>query len=209
MSYSIISNLIRQQECVLWHRYTEGTCYDFSGNGNVGTPSAGCSWEGGGIRFPTGTDEVTVADAASLRLTAGTLMVVGPLDGDQGVGATNGVFIAKRNVAAVPNYQLFYNNTTLLCYDGTSTRSIAATMRGARSVAMTFEHTGTPIAYINGLSIGNFSGTINVIPNNEIVEIGNRANLSVQARSPFHHALICNRILTATEIAALHGELVR
>lgn len=203
MAYSPTSQLIREGALVLWHRYTDGTCYDWSGNGNVGTPSAGCSWEGGGLIPGAITDEVTVVDAASLQLTAFTLFFSGQFRSQ----TTTELLISKRSGAS-SNYFFRLTAGNMGLYDGTNVRERPCDVVGARSIAVINVHGGTPIGYVNGLSVGNFSGTLNVIANAHPVEIGNYNNL-YPLRSPIHHALICNRILTATEIAAVHGELVR
>ena len=71
-----IDALIREGAVAGFWDGRSGHWNDLSGNGNDGTVSAGMRQigPGGSWVFPNTTDEVTVADDASLRLTAGGIV---------------------------------------------------------------------------------------------------------------------------------------
>jgi len=198
---SLIEELKRDGSLVLWHRYNIGSRLDRSGQGNDGTLSAGCFWDGGGLSFAANTDEVTVADVAGLRLTTGSIVVAGEFMSQT---ATE-YLLAHDNAGS--GYSLGLNATQLLFTGDGVARTIAATLTGCRSLGATFETGNTPIGYTNGLSIGNFSGSVTVTGASVATEIGNWAN-SGRCKSALHQAILVNRILTPTEMATLHGELM-
>ena len=122
MSETTLQALLREGVIKLLHDYRSGSAYDWSGNGNTGTLSSGCKWTGpaGSLRFPSTTDEVTVADAAELRLTAGSIVAVSE-HGFTSQTAFEG-FVSKRG--ATPNYELYADATRLYL--------IATTGKGSR-----------------------------------------------------------------------------
>lgn len=198
-----IDSLIRSGVVVLLHDYRSGSAQDWSGQGNVGTLSAGCKFTGpsGALRFPATTDEVTVADVAALRLTTFSVVVV--IDC---TSQTATEYLVSHDSAG-SGYSLGLNATQLLLTGDGVARTIAATLTGARSLGATCASGGTPIGYKDGLSLGNFSGAVTVTGAAVATEIGNWNN-SGQCKSAEKALLIANRILTPTEMAAVHAELV-
>lgn len=200
-----ISALIQEGAIPLLHFYSSGTAYDWSGSGNSGILSAGCRFTGpaSALTFPATTDEVTVADDPLLRLTAGSIIAV---SASGFTSQTDYQILGSKRGASV-NYNCGINAAGLYMFDGTSTRTRAATITGAKSTAMSFTHAGTPIGYVDGLSVGSFSGAVNVASNTEPLYLGNYNNV-YNLRSPLSAILLANRILTPTEMAACHAELL-
>lgn len=200
-----IDSLLREGAIAgLWFG-NSGHWRDLSGNGNHGTVSASMRQiqPGGPWVFPNTTDEVTVADAASLQLTAGAIVAYF----EHGITnqVTNEAIFGKRDGAA-RNYILYLTAPTISMYDGVNIRTIATDVRGRKGIGCSFTNGGTPIGYADGVSLGNFSGTLNVVPTAGTAEIGNSAN-AANLRSPLSAVLLANRVLTATEHAAVYAEL--
>lgn len=200
----IIRSLIAEGAVALLHDYRSGTAYDWSRSGNSGIFSAGMRQiqPGGPWVFPNTTDEVTVADAASLRLTAGSIVAYS----EHGFTSQTDYQILASKRGATVNYNCGINAAGLYMFDGTSIRTRSATIVGARSCGMSFSHGGTPVGYVNGASVGNFSGAVNVVANNDPLYLGNYNNV-YNLRSPLSAVLLANRVLTATEHAAVYAEL--
>lgn len=197
--------LLAEGAIALLHDYRSGHALDLSGNGNHGTLSAGCRFTGpaSALTFPATTDEVTVADAASLRLTAGSIIAVS----ERGFTSQVTEGLCGKRDALTSNYSFYMMAGLVVFAAGGSFRNIATSVFGARSLGVSFTHGKTPIGYKDGLSIGNFSGVVNVVAGTEAVEIGNIINLN-RNRSPLSAVLLANRILTPTEMAAVHAELL-
>jgi len=198
----IIQELLREGVVVGWWDARSGHLNDLGPNGNNGVMSAGCFWEGFSLRFPTNADEVTVVNSASLQITTVTLVVFGRFN-------LNAVayesLIAKRLVGA-SQFDFHGRSDRISLYDGTTQIHLVTPTTGARCLACSFTHGGTPVGYVNGLSRGNFVGTQNIIVNNHPVEIGNLSNAR-RLESPLDGALVISRVLTAAEHAQLYDEL--
>lgn len=203
---NVIQSLIAEGACVgLWD-FRSGTAYDWSRSGNSGIFSAGMRQigPGGPWVFPNTTDEVTVADAASLRLTAGSIIAVAGQGGFTSQ-VSNEYVIGNRSGGL--GYVLRIRATDL-AFDGDATTSVGGgSILGARSIGVTFTNGSKPTGYKDGLSLGAFSINTAVTAVAAATDIGNWRNLG-QTRSPLSCLLLANRILTPTEMAACHAELL-
>jgi hypothetical protein len=201
---NVIQSLIAEGACVgLWD-FRSGTAYDWSRSGNSGIFSAGMRQigPGGPWVFPNTTDEVTVADAASLRLTAGAIVAYSEHGFTSQV--SNEFVLSHRSGAQ--GYRLYISNVALSSWMDGTLGVIATSIVGSHSVGMSFTSGALPVGYKDGLSLGNFSafGTVTAVATT--TELGNYAD-SGQLRSPLSAVLLANRVLTATEHAAVYAEL--
>lgn len=201
------ASLIAEGACVLLHDYRSGTAIDWSGQGNTGTLSGGCRFTGpaGSLRFHANTDEVTVADAPELQLTAGSIVVVAGQGGFLKAGVVQRA-VSKKN-GAVTEYYFIFNHAGLYLYSGATTRSCTAAVAGKLSIGVTFTDGAVPIGYVEGIFANNMSGAASLIPNTGALEIGNSGG-TAPCPTPLAAVLVANRILTPTEMAAVHAELV-
>ena len=204
MNTSLLQSLIRSGELVLYHDYRSGSFRDFSTQGNNGTPSAGVQWEGGKqIRFP-GNGVVAVADAAELQLTQGSIVVLG--DFTKQVASNN--LVSKRDAGGT-DYAFYVGAvaTNITFYDGVAERHIASSIVGSKCVACTFSSGSAAELFVDGLSRGLFVGVSTVTVNDAPLNIGNNWLLSNGISTPLSAVVIVNRVLTATEMSVLYGEL--
>lgn len=200
---SIIDSLKAEGVLVLYHDYRTGHCNDLSGNGNDGTPAA-TTWASNGIQF-TAAGEVTVADAAELQLTEGTLVVL--LDGLHTHTGDGQVLIAKRDVGGTNYYFYIANTPAIRLYDGANHRNINTDLTSKKCFAINLKNGETPEGFVDGLSIGNFSGAVAISVDNAPITIGNLYTDNNPMNTPMQAALIINRKLTATEHSQLYAEL--
>lgn len=203
---NLIQQSIRDGSLVLYHDYRLGHAQDLSNNNNHGVFDR-TVLQRGGVRFLNAGSEILVADSPELRLTAGSIVALSVTGFSR--QRPNGAFIHKR-VGVSSNYYFFYNttSTTLALYDGTNSRTIVKSIQGYKTVACSFTNGATPVGYLDGLSIGNFSGAVNVIPNNHPVEMGNYG-ASINSASTFSAIMLFNRVLTAAEHALVYEELMK
>lgn len=194
----IIQNLIDEGALVLYHDYRSGSAYDFSGHGNSGALTD-TSFTGDGVRFPDTTSVDTVADALEVRVPSGaTFIVTGDFDQH-----TDTRLISKRDGTG-SNYEFtlgtsnrIYMNAVYITYGVTGSKYVAASLDSGE----------TPVAWIDGVSVGNMSGTTNINSNASDVLIGNFYTGNYNFDSIMETALIINRKLTAAEHLELYTEL--
>lgn len=182
---------------------------DLSGNGNHGTAWPGMRQVGpAGSWDPPGTGQtVIVPDAPTLALTAGSVVAIAQ-DGYKSQ-ETYEVIISKSGpIGGITiNYNMgFYAGHMYLSTTATLV-DLATSVYNAKSVGYTFEHNQTPKGYKDGIYLGDFSGPIAVVPNNDLLFLGKYYSGNF-LKSPFSAVLLCNRVLTATEMAVLHDELL-
>lgn len=213
-----IQDRIDDGSLVLYHDYRSGSLRDWSGNGNTGTVQGAPWWNGKGLEFTVnaGISCITVADAASLRLTAVTLVVYGKHHRYRSaLGATN-VMMSKYGGGATPaNYILSQDiaggNDRIGFYGG-GWQYITYSISGSDLVAVNGSSNTIPELFVNGLSVGNFGGASGVFDTTagQVVGIGSYSATPFPcAALPVKAALIFNRKLTATEHAQMYDALKR
>lgn len=196
----IIQDLIDEGALVLYHDYRAGHLLDLSGQGNDGVATA-VMW-GRGAHFPGSTSKVTVADAAELQLTEGTLIALGDFTSQRGTDT----FIAKRDAGGT-NYQYDTAAGKVRLYDGTNAREINTNTIGSKCVAVNFKDGETAELFKDGASAGSFNAASAISADNAPITLGNWYGNGRNNQSPMHAAIIVNRKLTASEHAALYAEL--
>jgi len=200
---STLSNLIRENVVVCFIDARSG---DLTDRGslrlNNGVPSSGCRWSGRALTFPATTDEVTVADSASLAITNMSIVMLGRFQSQ----ITTEYLVSKRS-GGNTHFQFSLYAANLGFYDGVNARNVTADVRGKRGVGVTCQSGGTPIGYVDGISVGNFSGVSTITADAVALEIGNWADVA-RCLSPLEAVVMVNRVLTATEMAAVHSDLV-
>lgn len=200
-----IIKFLQDLGCVLYIDYRSGTFYDWSATGNNGTPT-GVIWQNRFLRFPTITSNIVVADNAGIRLTIGAMVWFGDLR-DARSGVTERLF-SKRDIGGT-NWELQLEPSTprLEFYDGTSTRTLNTSISGKRCVGVSFTSGGTPIGYVDGSSVGNFSGTVTLGAYTAPLYIGNLYSGSANASHAVEAVCLFNTTLTATQHAQVYGYL--
>jgi hypothetical protein len=196
---SIIQTLKAEGVLKLYHDYRSSEARDLSGNSNDGTYTS-TEWANGGLRFGN-AGFVTVSDSAELQLTTGTIIIFGDFDAQ----ASRRMLVKKD--AGGTNYDFLMTAATITFYDGTNTRTLTTSIVNKKYVAVNFANGGTPEGFVDGISVGNFSGTVAISVDDADVLVGNIVGGSQPFPSTMKAALIVNRVLTATEHAQLYAEL--
>jgi len=187
----------------LWD-FRSGHALDFSGNGNHGTMSAGMKQIGpaGPWVFPAATDEVTVADAASLRLTAGSIVAYSEY------GFTRQINYETVYAKGLVETHLRIGSDRIQMYDGVSyPRFLTTGLSGKRSLGVSFSHGAIPNVYLDGLLAGAMNANVSIVPRVAVANIGN-CNNAYPLKFPLSAVLLANRILTDIEMAAVYAELL-
>lgn len=209
MKDTLIQQLIRDGDLVLYHDYRSGSFHDWSEQGNDAAVTSNVWYGGGGIQFADANGYIQVTDAAELQLTEGSMMVVGDFANLERPAAEQGRLVAKRDVGGT-NYDWRIDDTPrFLLYDGAVSRILNADYRGSKSVGVDFDGGGIPNGYLNGVFAGAYTGAVTITADDAPVFIGNFYGVTRSALNPFWAVLIVNRILTATEWAQLHQELLK
>lgn len=200
---NFIAGLVGAGSVALYHDYRSGTYVDLSGNGNDGSPGAGSTWQERGLKM-VAASAVTVADAASLQLTAGSIVICSPfitVSADQR-------FVYKRDAGGT-NYDFFHDSAgNLSFYDGTNTRTLSLAIGGYQTLGVNFSNGDTPEGFANGLSVGNFDNTVAVSVDDAPLRIGNDHADASYLQSPIWAVLVMNVELTATQHAQVYTELM-
>lgn len=201
----IIRSLIAEGACVgLWD-FRSGTAYDWSKSNNSGIFSSGMRQigPGGPWVFPATTDEVTVADAASLRLTAGSIVAYS----EHGFTRQTTSERLCGHYSGGVGYIVQLSATQVLFFgDGVAGGALTVNIKGARSLGISFTSGTAATGYRDGLSLGAFTGITTITAAAAATKVGNW-NGAYPLRSPLSCLLLANRILTATEHAAVYAEL--
>lgn len=189
----------------LYHDYRAGHTLDLSGTGNNGTLTG--TWTKNGVHCRVSGANITVADAASLQLTVGTLALLA--DFETFDATTERRLISKRGAGGT-NYDLRAINSNVTLYDGVNTRFITTTTNGVKFIAVNFGDGTTAEGFFNGSSRGLFSGNSSITANNQGLQICNTSvNPLAFLGSPAYAAVIVSRKLTAAEHARLYYDLAR
>lgn len=193
---SIIKKLKNEGVLGLHLDFRQGHYDDLSGNGNVVTVG-NTPLQTGFVQQNSGsTDYLSIADSASIKGTTQTILFYGEFN-DQ-TASTRMASKSGQFTIGVSAAGLIYFN------DVTNTRTVAGTIAGKRCFAVSYASGGTPIGYLDGISIGNFSGTATTPQSANALTLCS-SSPSLQAR---HKAfMIFTRVLTATEIAQVYAEL--
>jgi hypothetical protein len=206
MPFGKIDELLRRGEIVYWGRYDEGTFADFSGYGNVPDVKSNVRLEGDGLWFNDANGYIRIPDSSELQLTRGTLIALSKFVHAE--RSTQSWVISKRDAGGT-NYDFRLDSTPQLeLYDGTSTRVRAASYYGAEMVGMTFADGETGVGFVDGVSVGDFSGTSTVSTDDAPLYIGNYYVASGSMYNPLHGIMIINRPLIESEVAQVTGELM-
>jgi hypothetical protein len=200
---SIIQELIEEGVLVLYHDYRAGHLIDLSGNGNDGVITNE-AWQGNGLKRVAANSKITVADSPELQLTALSIIILGDFQQYEG----NKYFIAKVD-AGGSNYGLCMASTTQWGFLDSvpALRTINSAPIGRSCVAINATNGGTPEGFVNGVSIGNYSGAVTITQDNADLVLGAYYTSGNNPKSIIEAILICNRVLTATEHSRLYAEL--
>jgi len=201
---SFLLDLKAEGALALWHDYRRGDAQDMSGNGNDGVLGAGVALDRWGAEFTSVSGLITVADSASLQLTALTIAVFGTFPNI----TAGGRLVSKRDGGG-NNYEFGTNSTTSLFYfdSASASRTISASPIGRKYLAVSATNGAIPVGYRDGISVGNFSGTATITVNDAPLIVGGLYTGGLRHPSHIGAVVIANRILTATEHAKLYGEL--
>ena len=202
---SVISKLKAEGALVLYHDYRSFSYHDWSGNGNDGVPTD-VVMTNNGVRFPSSTSKITVADSPELQLTEGTLVVYGEFL-EQGAGDR---LISKRDGGGT-NYELFIFSTGsgVSFYDGTTSSTVITNITGKKYIAANIKNGQDYELFVDGVSVGS-TGTLSISVDDAPLEIGSFYVSGYNfSGSTLSAALIVNRELTAGEHAQLYAELSR
>lgn len=198
----ILQELKTEGVLALYHDYRSGRLYDWSDNGRNGVASTGSIFNKQGVKFINAADVITVAASTSLALTQGSFVWL--LRG--GNIPTNAAYIHGKE-GATTRYLLYTDNgTRLRFYNVASNITVNTDVSDARSFGVSFVNGGTPVGYRDGISLGNFSGTITLTGTSIDLEIGNYTS-TYKLNALLKAVVICRRPLTATEHARLYGQL--
>jgi hypothetical protein len=205
MPTPLIDSLISASELVLYLDFRSGPLTglnDLSGQGNNGV-GTDIDWvdNTAGLRFNALTSVVTVADAAELQLTEGSLVWLGEFHRQAAE-----VLIYKRDAGGT-NYEVNLTAANVQLYDGTNTRFLATNIEGDKYVAVNMENGAIGDVYVDGLLAGALDNTSAISVDNADLLIGNNHLNTANTGATCAACLIVNRLLTATEHATLYGEL--
>jgi len=193
----ILQELKTEGVLALYHDYRSGRLVDYSGNGRSGVATNTSFSHRGAVLAPT-TGVITVTydaglTATSISLIAG-LRFPRLIDGDR--------IASRRNVGTT--FDWYYSAGQIYIFDGVSTRVITPTGDIiTHGVSMTTA--GTPIGYFNGVSAGNYSGSVLLTATTNNLNIGLfSTNLTHKL---YRYFVYVTRALTATEHARVYGQL--
>jgi len=175
---------------------------DLSGNGNDITTAGGYFTGDGFFTLNEGSQQLIVPSSDSLSITGGTLVAFV----DYNNVLTNQTLISKSQSAA-HNYNFRLSNGALSFNDSTNTGvSISGARDGSKYLAINFEDGEIPEGFVDGVSVGNFSGSVSITASTENLYLGSywsaAANRGLDNNSKAY--LIFPRQLTATEHAELY-----
>ena len=196
----LLSSLVADGTCVLYHDYRSSSFHDWSDNNNNGSSHASTVWNTDSLDVSSGN--VVVPDSAELQSTEGCIVVFADFQAPLGTE----YFVAK-NDAGGTQYTLFSETPNIYFYDGTSTRSRALVPTGKKCIAVNYLSGSKCEAFADGSYIGLFNDTSTVTVNDADITIGSTYSGIANCLSPIHGVLIFNRKLTAEEHKRLYEEL--
>lgn len=193
---SLIQTLIGEGALVYWSHYKRYA------NDLTTTPAththSGTYFTGNGIKFGS----ISVADAAKLQGTDWTLVVYGRLQGSTAQG-----IMSKRDAGGTQYDWYISGSGQFSIYDGTDTRTLAATVEGARYSAISWNSGETPEGWTDGSSAGSYSGAVTVTADDAPLIIGNLYDGTRTNTGIFNGVMAVNRKLTSQEHSDLDAEL--
>lgn len=201
----VLAKLYREGSLVHYEDYASRSAIDWSPFGNNGILS-GTKWIGrGAVSFRNSSSSViTVPDAPEIGLTTGCLIAFGDLCD----GITVGDILFSKADASSTNYELRLDkNPRIEFADGATTVVKSGSLIGKKYLGVNFSAGDTPEAFVDGSSIGNFSGVVNPVANTADLKIGNVYTGGLPLQCNLVRPIIVNRELTAQEHTDLFEEL--
>jgi len=184
----------------LYHDYRAGHLDDLSGNDNHGV-ATNLHWSKG-VRFPTSTSKITVADSPELQLTEGALIVYGDFLSQE----TSESLFCKWDVGGINYYFYLTDAPRMLIYDGVANRQINKDITGNNCLAANIKN-GNPVDYyVDGLFVASSTSMIVSVDDAPLL-IGNCYANDLQSHSTFYAALVINRELSESEMSSICSDL--
>ncbi|MHC4648189.1 MAG: hypothetical protein ACYTBJ_22235, partial [Planctomycetota bacterium] len=165
---SIIDDLIDEGVLELYIDPRSGVYYDRSHNGNDGSPS-GVTLDYTGAQFPLGNSLITVPDDPTLKGAEGCL-------GFMGTGFTDGNYglLAKHGGATTQFVWTVSSGPARFIFTaGGVSRSLITSPIGNRLNSINFGSGEIAEGFVDGESIGNYSGTSTVSDTTDALLAGN------------------------------------
>lgn len=207
---SYLQTLIDAGKCVLYQDYRSGSLYDWSGNGNNGSPTNG-SLSRAGFDASNQNSRVTVPFAASLNLGNGAALTTITLLSENYAAKTNtfqrlydqpdGIFAYFNAGGDTLTFQVGTNNANVSAFSAISLKT--------RCFGIDWTANGIPNLYANGVFYSAFSAAI--APNstaNILTLYNNSAGTRVLGQRSAA-TIMFNVALTGTEHALVFDELQR
>ena len=179
-----------------------GSLKDWSGNGHdgVGTDIA---WSRDGASFPASTSMIVVPHADALNDQSVTLVALGNFMSQttyehllEKEDATH--ILYRWNLVATPSVSV---------YDGTNARTVGENVTGHHCIATYIDDNETSHSWIDGVSVGDHSGAVDIYTNSADVTIGNSYAGGYPLKSTLSAIMMISRDITDTEAAAVYSEL--
>jgi hypothetical protein len=199
---NVLQTLLNNGQVTLFADYRRGDLRDLGPLQRHGTIA------GTDVRFSpqgahfTGTGRIVHPDHVAGRNTTGSIVVLAKTVGK---GATWQDMFGARDAGGTRI--VFYHNTNIALYDGTTIRTLAGTLIGHSCVAINYTAGVIPALYINGVSGGNFSGVLTPTANDAAITVGAAYDGTNGCSFPIAAVLETNRPLDANEHAAVFAEL--
>ncbi len=204
----VIQDLRDEKVLVLFHDYRNNQAVDDASYEHDMTDHAGTLtdtvWDGRGLTFPESTSVVDVDDSDDIQMDGGCLVAY--FGQEITAQPTGDEYLVSKRDGGGTNYQWLATTTGCSFYDGSNTRTVAATLTHVKTLAVNFDDGTTPELFGDGVTLGSFNGTVAITKNDAPLEIGNY-NDANPVQSTLQAVLIVNRELTADEHLALHNEL--
>lgn len=212
MPFGKIDELLRRGEIAIWHRYDQGTFYDFSGNGNEPDLISNVTFEQGGIRFNDSNGYIRVADSAELQINLQMSVIVNAkFPETDRTGAGSGARLISKRDGTGNNYEFITSDTGgtqgIYVYTGGTVADKFVQYTGSRTVGFTCYDDVAPVGYVDGLSIGDLDAAVDLTSDDAPLFIGNWYSATRSTYCVMYGFMIVRRILTETEMAQVHGEL--
>lgn len=194
----ILQRLKTEGVILVYHDHRSGTLYDYSGNNRTGSPNSANYFSKNGMITK---GYVTVTNDATLQAaTTGTLIIRQSLT----IARSSPSFAYKNNQfrftasIGLNRYDLYCNGTTrTLAYGG---------LTGMQTHAVDFDGAGgTPVGYLNGILLGNYSGAQTVIADAGNLLYGSASNDTEP--QTVRYFLWISRKLTAAEHQEIYQQL--
>lgn len=182
--------------------YRSQTARDFGPLARHGTFPAGLVTFGvDGARF-SGVGRIVHPDHVAGRNTTGSIVILAKTIDK---GATRQDIYGARDAGGTRI--IFYHNTNIALYDGTTIRTKAGTLVGYTCIAINYTAGTTPELYSNGVASGNFSGVLTPTANDAPITVGAAYDGTNGCSFPIACVLETSRPLTANEHAKVYAEL--